>query len=86
MDDPVEEKEEFPNLPEELRGKDLTPDETEKLKNDFSVSKERIIITFSSNQTKELAEFLGMPVLNPRRKNLYTFEEIKSIAENGLLN
>ena len=85
MDEQIEEKEEFPNLPEELRGIDLKPDENEKLKNDFPVLKKRIIITFSENQSDELAEILGVPMLDTKNRNLFSLEEIKGMRENGLL-
>lgn len=45
MEDQEIEKEEFPNLPEELRGIDLNPDESEKLKNDFPTLKQYITIS-----------------------------------------
>lgn len=85
MDEQVEEKEEFPNLPEELQGIDLNPDESEKLKNDFPTLKQYITISFLESQTKELAEILGVPLLDPKKKNTYSFEEIKGAKENGLL-
>jgi hypothetical protein len=85
MDEQVEEKEEFPNLPEELQGIDLNPDESEKLKNDFPTLKQYITISFTDDQTKALADLLGLPMLDPRKKNTYSFEEIKGAKENGLL-
>lgn len=85
MEDQETEKEEFPNLPEELRGVDLNPDESEKLKNDFPTLKQYITISFLDSQTKELAELLGVPLLDPRKKNTYSFDEIKGAKENGLL-
>lgn len=85
MDDQVEEKEEFPNLPEELCGKDLTPDETEKLKNDFPTLCDYVTISFRRDQVKEVAEFLGLPILEPRKKNTYKFDELKENKEYGLL-
>jgi hypothetical protein len=85
MDEQVEEKEEFPNLPKELQGIDLNPDESEKLKNDFPTLKQYITISFLESQTKELAEILGVPLLDLKKKNTYSFEEIKGAKENGLL-
>lgn len=85
MDEQIEEKEEFPNLPVELKGIDLKPDENEKLKNDFPVLKKRIIITFSENQSDELVEILGVPMLDTKNRNLFSLEEIKGMRENGLL-
>lgn len=85
MESQETEKEEFPNLPEELQGKDLTPDESEKLKNDFPTLKQYITISFTEDQTSELAKILGLPVLDPRRQNTYSFDQIKGARENGLL-
>lgn len=80
-----EKREEFPNLPAELQGKDLTPDETEKLKNDFPTLRDYITISFNREQTKELAELLGVPMLDPKKKNTYTFDELKGMKTYGLL-
>ncbi len=80
-----EKPEEFPNLPAELQGKDLTPDETEKLKNDFPTLRDYITISFNREQTKELAELLGVPMLDPKKKNTYTFDELKGMKTYGLL-
>ena len=54
MESQGEEKpEEFPNLPIELQGKDLTPDETEKLKNTFQlcviISQSHLIVNRQKN-------------------------------------
>lgn len=85
MEEQETEKEEFPNLPKELQGIDLNPDESEKLKNDFPTLKQYITISFTENQTKKLAELLGVPLLDPKKKNTYSFEEIVGAKENGLL-
>lgn len=85
MEDQETEKEEFPNLPKELKGIDLNPDESEKLKNDFPTLKQYITISFTEDQMKELAEILGVPLLDPRKKNTYSFDEIKGAKNNGLL-
>ena len=77
--------EEFPNLPVEIAGKDLTPDETEKLKNDFPTLRDYIAISFNREQTKELAELLGVSMLDPKKKNIYTFDELKGMKTYGLL-
>jgi len=80
-----EKPEEFPNLPAELQGKDLTPDKTEKLKNDFPTLRDYITISFNREQTKELAELLGVPMLDPKKKNTYTFDELRGMKTYGLL-
>ena len=85
MEEQETEKEEFPNLPEELQGIDLNPDESEKLKNDFPTLKQYITISFTEDQTKKLAEILGVPLLDPKKKNTYSFEEIVGAKEDGLL-
>lgn len=74
----------FENLPVELQGKDLKPDEMEKLRNDFPVMKKRIIITFSENQEDELKKILGTGLLDLKHRNLFSLEEIEG-ARNGLL-
>ena len=85
MENQGESHEEFPNLPVELQGKDLTPDETEKLKNDFPTLRDYITISFNREQTKELAELLGVPMLDVKKKNTYTFDELKGMKNYGLL-
>lgn len=78
-------QEEFPNLPIELQGKDLKPHFTEKLKNDFPTLRDYITISFNREQTKELAELLGLPLLDPTKKNTYTLDELKEQMKYGLL-
>lgn len=85
MEEQETEKEEFPNLPEELKGIDLNPDDGEKLKNDFPTLKQYITISFTEDQTEKLAEILGVPLLDPKKKNTYSFEEIVGAKEDGLL-
>ena len=80
-----EKPEEFPNLPAELQGKDLTPDETEKLKNDFPTLRDYITISFNREQEQELADLLGVSVLNTKIKNTYTLDELKGMRKYGLL-
>lgn len=85
LDEENEPKEEFPNLPVELQGVDCTPDKNEKLVGDFPTLCKTLYITFKEDQTKDLCNLLGLPVLDINKKNLYSFDELKEYAENGLL-
>lgn len=60
-------------LPEELRGKDLTPDDMEKLKGDDTVAMERIIIVYPKDKTEMLARMLGLESVS---KVVYSIDEI----------
>lgn len=77
--------EEFPNLPPELQGKDLTPEKLEKIDNDYETLRDHIIIVFERGQIDELAKFLGLPKIDMKKKNVYTFNEIKVERDYGLL-
>lgn len=86
MESQGEEKgEEFPNLPVELQGKDLNPDHMDRLKNDFPVIVDYIAISFRCDQTQEVADFLGIPLLDTKKKNTYKFDELKGNRKYGLL-
>ena len=78
-------EDEFENLPVELQGKDLMPDEMEKLQNDFPTLRDYITISFNREQEGELAELLGVSVLNTKIKNTYTLDELKGMKKYGLL-
>ena len=78
-------QEEFPNLPVELQGVDCTPDETEKLVGDFPTLKDYITISFLRSQSQELADLLGIPLIDATKKNTYSFEEIMESNKDGLL-
>lgn len=68
----------FDNLPEEIAGEDLTPDELEEIKGDDSTATERVVITYRPERQAELEEILGMKIT----KIVYDAKEI--FAENGI--
>lgn len=74
----------FDNLPEELRGRDITPEKLEDIKNDFGVMRDRIIITYDKKDWKEVAEYLGLPTVNCALQVTYDFNTIKENRKYGL--
>ena len=81
----VEKKDDFENLPKELVGLDLTPDPSEKLVGDFPTLMDYITISFRKEQSQELADLLGLPMIDSRRQSTYTFDAIKARRDYGLL-
>ena len=75
----------FENLPVELQGKDLNPDDMEKLRNDFPCAQEQIILCFTEAEKQDLANFLGLPSIDTSKKRRYSFAELKEYKKNGLL-
>lgn len=67
----------FDNLPEEIAGANLNPDELEEIKGDDSTATERVVITFAPEDRGELEEILGMTIT----KIVYDAKEI--FEENG---
>lgn len=67
----------FDNLPEEIAGANLNPDELEEIKGDDSTATERVVITFAPEDRGELEEILGMTIT----KIVYEAKEI--FEENG---
>ena len=61
-------------LPIELQGKDLTPDDLPKIEGDDKTAMERIIITFKSEERDYLAALLGLASID---KVLYSVDELK---------
>ena len=68
-------------LPIELQGKDLTPDDLPKIEGDDQTAMERIIITFKSEERDYLAALLGLASID---KVLYSVDELKD--KNGSEN
>lgn len=68
-------------LPIELQGKDLTPDDLPKIEGDDKTAMERIIITFKSEERDYLAALLGLASID---KVLYSVDELKD--KNGSEN
>lgn len=62
------------NLPPELQGRDLIPDELEKLQGSDNTAMQRVIITYKPEQTKSVAEMLG---LDDIEKVVYKYDELK---------
>ena len=68
----------FENLPDEIAGEDLNPDELEEIKGDDSTATERVVITFMPEQKEDVEQLLGMQIT----KIVYDAKEI--FAENGI--
>ena len=62
------------NLPEELKGRNLIPDELEKLQGRDETLMQRVIINYYPDQAKAVAEMLGLDEIE---KVLYRFDELK---------
>jgi len=67
------------NLPTELQGMDLSPDELAELQGDDETPMERIIICFKPDEKDALAALLGLEVID---KVLYRYDEL-SFNRNG---
>lgn len=61
------------DLPEELEGLDLTPDELTKIVGDDATARERVIITYAPEQTDEMCALLHLDEIN---KVVYKYEEL----------
>lgn len=66
-------------LPIELQGKDLTQDDLPKIEGDDKTARERIIITFKSEERDYLAALLGLTSID---KVLYSVDELKDKNES----
>lgn len=62
------------NLPPELEGMDLTPEQLEELKGDDKTLKERVIIVYSEKESEQVAKMLGIEKVE---KVTYRFSELK---------
>lgn len=65
------------NLPPELQGKDLTPDDLEKLQGDDKTAMQRIILCYKEDEVQGVAELLGVSLEVLSKKVVYTYEELK---------
>lgn len=63
------------NLPPELQGHDLLPDELKKIKGEDKTAMERVIICYYKKDEEKLAELLGVESIE---KVVYNFDEIKN--------
>lgn len=57
-----------------MQGRDLIPDELEKLQGSDNTAMQRVIITYKPEQTKAVAEMLG---LDDIEKVVYKYDELK---------
>ena len=62
------------NLPPELQGRDLLPDELEKLQGSDNTLMQRVIIAYKPEQAKAVADMLG---LDDIEKVVYKYDELK---------
>lgn len=62
------------NLPPELQGRDLIPDELEKLTGDDRTAMQRVIIVYKPEQAKAVADMLGLDEIE---KVVYRYDELK---------
>lgn len=68
----------FENLPDEIAGENLAPDELEEIRGDDATATERVVITYMPEQKAEVERILGMEI----NKIVYDAKEI--FAENGI--
>lgn len=61
------------NLPEEIVGKDLTPDDLPKIVGSDEVARERVIIVFKKEDKEKLQAMLGLKNID---KVVYNFDEL----------
>ena len=61
------------NLPPELQGLDINPDDLPKLQGDDQTAMERIIIVYPKEQAEAIAQALGLETID---KVVYRFEEV----------
>ena len=75
---PAQSSEEAPidgaeNLPPELQGQDINPDDLPKITGDDEVAMERVIIVFPKERTADMAQLLGIPSID---KVVYNISEL----------
>ena len=61
------------NLPPELQGQDISPDDLPKIEGDNEVAMERIIIVYPKDRAQEMAERVGLPSID---KVVYSIDEL----------
>ena len=64
------------NLPEELQGVDINPDDLPKIEGDNQVAMERIIIVYPKDRAEELASIIGIERIE---KVVYNINEINAV-------
>ena len=65
-------------LPEELQGIDITPDELPKLEGDDETPMERVIITYPKDRENEIASLLGLSSID---KVIYSLDEVMELRK-----
>ena len=65
----------FNNLPDEIAGEDLEPDEMEKISGDDETQTERIVINFTAENKEAVEDLLGMPITKIVYEAKKLFEE-----------
>ena len=71
----------FSNLPQELQGLDLNPDDLPKIQGDDNTAMERIIINYTKERLYDLLALLGMEKID---KVVYRLEEIIGEPEENI--
>lgn len=64
------------NLPKELQGVDINPDDLPKIEGDNQVAMERIIIVYPKDRAEELASIIGLEKIE---KVVYNIDEINAV-------
>lgn len=67
-------------LPEELLGRDISPDTLPKIEGDDETVMERIIITYPRNRETDVAQLIGLPSID---KVVYNIDELLPIGEDA---
>lgn len=62
------------NLPQELEGRDLTPDTLEKINGEDQTAMQRVIITYYQKDEQFVANLLGVEAIE---KVVYNVDELK---------
>ena len=61
------------NLPPELQGADINPDDLPKIEGNNEVAMERVILVYPKERTDEIAQLLGLPKIE---KVVYSIQEL----------
>lgn len=64
------------NLPPELQGQDLLPDDLEKLQGDDRTAMQRVILCYKEDEVQALADLLGITTDDLQKKVVYRMSEL----------
>lgn len=64
------------NLPPELQGQDLLPEDLEKIQGDDKTAMQRVILCYREGEAEKVAELLGLTADDLKRKVVYRYEEL----------